>query len=118
MPPAGSRGLQVLVAIYLISPSASYQFMELVEVRACHTEPSSTCTRSLARPPGAAQRGVAWRADQAAWPPKDASQGPPALSPQGHAADTYTEFAEQNREALQQIPPPLVALNYYKSGDL
>lgn len=57
----------VLVAIYLISPSASYQFMELVE---------------------------------------------------GHAADTYTEFAEQNREALQQIPPPLVALNYYKSGDL
>ncbi len=33
---------------------------------------------------------------------------------QEHAADTYAEFAEQNREALQSIPPPLVALNYYK----
>ncbi|KAL4447289.1 hypothetical protein ABPG77_007322 [Micractinium sp. CCAP 211/92] len=57
----------MLIVIYLISPSASYQFMEIVE---------------------------------------------------GHAVDTYTEFAEQNREVLQQIPPPLVALNYYKSGDL
>ncbi|PRW56883.1 plastid terminal oxidase [Chlorella sorokiniana] len=57
----------VLVAIYLVSPSASYQFMEMVEE---------------------------------------------------HAADTYAEFAEQNREQLQGIPPPLVALNYYKSGDL
>lgn len=36
--------------------------------------------------------------------------------PQDHAADTYAEFAEQNREALQGIPPPLVALNYYKVG--
>lgn len=56
-----------LVLIYLISPAASYQFMEMVE---------------------------------------------------GHAADTYAEFAEQNRERLQAIPPPLVALAYYKSGDL
>ncbi|PSC72507.1 plastid terminal oxidase isoform B [Micractinium conductrix] len=57
----------VLVVIYLISPSASYQFMEMVE---------------------------------------------------GHAADTYAEFAAQNKEPMQAIPPPLVALNYYKSGDL
>jgi len=37
---------------------------------------------------------------------------------ENHAADTYTEFAEQNLELLKSIPPPLVALNYYKSGDL
>lgn len=48
----------------------------------------------------------------------DTHPSPPAPPSQGHAADTYSEFAEQNREALQQIPPPLVALNYYKSGDL
>jgi len=35
-----------------------------------------------------------------------------------HATDTYSVFAEQNKEILQTIPPPLVALNYYKSGDL
>ena len=35
-----------------------------------------------------------------------------------HATDTYTVFAEQNKEILKTIPPPLVALNYYKSGDL
>lgn len=35
-----------------------------------------------------------------------------------HAADTYSEFAEQNEELLKTIPPPLVALNYYKAGDL
>lgn len=35
-----------------------------------------------------------------------------------HASDTYSVFAEQNKEILQTIPPPLVALNYYKSGDL
>ena len=37
---------------------------------------------------------------------------------QGHAADTYAEFAQQNRERLEAIPPPLVALAYYRSGDL
>lgn len=37
---------------------------------------------------------------------------------QHHAYDTYAEFAEQNAELLKSIPPPLVALNYYKSGDL
>lgn len=36
---------------------------------------------------------------------------------QGHATDTYTEFAEQNKELLATMPPPLVALNYYKSGE-
>lgn len=43
---------------------------------------------------------------------------PFCLLPQGHAADTYAEFAEQNEALLRTIPPPLVALNYYKSGDL
>jgi ubiquinol oxidase len=57
----------VLIGMYLISPSASYAFCELVE---------------------------------------------------NHATDTYTEFAEQNKEKLKAIPPPLVALNYYKGGDL
>ncbi|KAI3428133.1 hypothetical protein D9Q98_006516 [Chlorella vulgaris] len=56
-----------LVVIYLISPAASYQFMEMVE---------------------------------------------------GHAADTYAQFAAENKDMLETIPPPLVALNYYKSGDL
>lgn len=37
---------------------------------------------------------------------------------QNHAVDTYAEFVEQNEELLRSIPPPLVALNYYKSGDL
>lgn len=37
---------------------------------------------------------------------------------ENHAVDTYTVFSEQNKEVLQSIPPPLVALNYYKSGDL
>ena len=37
---------------------------------------------------------------------------------QHHASDTYSEFAEQNEELLKTIPPPLVALNYYKAGDL
>lgn len=32
--------------------------------------------------------------------------------------DTYSVFAEQNKDLLSTIPPPLVALNYYKSGDL
>lgn len=36
---------------------------------------------------------------------------------QGHATDTYTQFAEQNEEVLKSLPPPLVALNYYKSGE-
>ncbi len=37
---------------------------------------------------------------------------------QGHAVDTYGQFVEENAELLKSIPPPLVALNYYKSGDL
>ncbi len=37
---------------------------------------------------------------------------------QGHAVDTYDEFVESNREKLQSLPPPLVALKYYKGGDL
>ena len=37
---------------------------------------------------------------------------------QGHAVDTYDEFVEANKEKLQNLPPPLVALKYYKGGDL
>lgn len=57
----------LLIAVYLVSPSQSYAFMELVE---------------------------------------------------NHAVCSYAEFAEENAELLRGIPPPLVALNYYKSGDL
>ena len=39
-------------------------------------------------------------------------------SVQGHASDTYAEFVVENEERLKQLPPPLVALEYYKSGDL
>ncbi|PNW85119.1 hypothetical protein CHLRE_03g172500v5 [Chlamydomonas reinhardtii] len=35
-----------------------------------------------------------------------------------HAADTYSAFVERNRTALADIPPPLVALQYYYSDDL
>lgn len=37
---------------------------------------------------------------------------------QGHATDTYDEFVAENTEQLKALPPPLVALEYYKSGDL
>ena len=32
--------------------------------------------------------------------------------------DTYAQFTEQNRDILKSLPPPLVALEYYKGGDL
>jgi len=37
---------------------------------------------------------------------------------QGHATDTYDTFIVENKELLRSLPPPLVALEYYKSGDL
>jgi ubiquinol oxidase len=35
-----------------------------------------------------------------------------------HAADTYAEFVEANADLLKQLPPPAVALEYYKGDDL
>eukprot|EP00197_Chlamydomonas_leiostraca_P009674 CAMPEP_0202865230 /NCGR_PEP_ID=MMETSP1391-20130828/5395_1 /ASSEMBLY_ACC=CAM_ASM_000867 /TAXON_ID=1034604 /ORGANISM="Chlamydomonas leiostraca, Strain SAG 11-49" /LENGTH=443 /DNA_ID=CAMNT_0049545039 /DNA_START=93 /DNA_END=1424 /DNA_ORIENTATION=+ len=35
-----------------------------------------------------------------------------------HAADTYEEFLEENRDMLATLPPPMVALNYYRNQDL
>jgi ubiquinol oxidase len=32
--------------------------------------------------------------------------------------DTYEEFVDENEELLKSLPPPLVALEYYKAGDL
>lgn len=32
--------------------------------------------------------------------------------------DTYGEFADANEELLKTLPPPMVALNYYRAGDL
>ena len=32
--------------------------------------------------------------------------------------DTYEEFVEENAELLKTLPPPVVALEYYKNGDL
>jgi len=37
---------------------------------------------------------------------------------EGHAVDTYDEFVESNKAKLEKLPPPLVALKYYKGGDL
>lgn len=39
------------------------------------------------------------------------------LSPCVHA-DTYVEFVRSNEELLKKLPPPAVAVSYYKSGDL
>nr|QKY15004.1 plastid terminal oxidase (PTOX) [Polytomella parva] len=35
-----------------------------------------------------------------------------------HAYDTYAAFVEVNRDLLKQIPPPMVALSYYRTKDL
>lgn len=35
-----------------------------------------------------------------------------------HAMDTYATFVEQNSALLKTIPPPMVAIQYYKAGDL
>ena len=137
---------RALVLIYLISPAASYQFMEMVEVGggssagwgcdgpgqrtlASCLSPGTPSLCALEPPrPGLAPhpaRGmqVSWRVHTCLprthpLAPAPAPPAPPLPMRQGHAADTYAEFAEQNRERLQAIPPPLVALAYYKSGDL
>lgn len=35
-----------------------------------------------------------------------------------HAVDTYAEFVDANKELLKTLPPPVVALEYYKGEDL
>ena len=37
---------------------------------------------------------------------------------QHHATDTYAEFVVENEELLKSLPPPVVALEYYRGGDL
>lgn len=37
---------------------------------------------------------------------------------EAHAVDTYTTFVAENREQLRRLPPPSVATDYYKFGDL
>jgi ubiquinol oxidase len=37
---------------------------------------------------------------------------------ESHAVDTYTTFCQENKERLQSLPPPPVAVSYYASGDL
>lgn len=36
---------------------------------------------------------------------------------EAHAVDTYGEFADANEELLKSLPPPMVAAQYYLSGD-
>ena len=36
---------------------------------------------------------------------------------EGHATDTYDQFAEENKGALKALAPPRVALEYYRSAD-
>lgn len=35
-----------------------------------------------------------------------------------HASDTYSVFLEQNKDILAKIPPPTVAVHYYRNKDL
>eukprot|EP00879_Flechtneria_rotunda_P021135 GHRR01022266.1.p1 GENE.GHRR01022266.1~~GHRR01022266.1.p1 ORF type:complete len:381 (+),score=127.88 GHRR01022266.1:464-1606(+) len=35
-----------------------------------------------------------------------------------HAADTYEQFVESNRQLLAELPPPIVAAEYYRNSDL
>jgi ubiquinol oxidase len=37
---------------------------------------------------------------------------------EAHAVDTYTEFAESNKELLQSLEAPAVAKEYYENADL
>ena len=37
---------------------------------------------------------------------------------EAHAVDTYTEFAESNKETLKSLPPPFVAKTYYEGPDM
>ena len=37
---------------------------------------------------------------------------------EAHAVDTYAQFAEQNKEALRELPAPRIARRYYEEGDL
>lgn len=37
---------------------------------------------------------------------------------EGHAVDTYGEFVDANEKLLKQMPPPYVALSYYRGSDL
>lgn len=37
---------------------------------------------------------------------------------ENHASDTYSEFVVENEALLKSIPPPWVAVNYYKNEDL
>jgi hypothetical protein len=46
-----------------------------------------------------------------------AASSPPAGSPAAAAA-AAAEFAQANKETLRQLPPPRIALEYYKGQDL
>lgn len=35
-----------------------------------------------------------------------------------HAVDTYGQFADENKELLQSLPPSPAALAYYENDDL
>lgn len=37
---------------------------------------------------------------------------------EAHAVDTYGEFVDANTEKLKGLPPPVVAVEYYMTGDL
>ena len=37
---------------------------------------------------------------------------------EAHAVDTYTTFVKVNKQRLSELPPPSVAVSYYKYGDL
>ena len=45
---------------------------------------------------------------------------PPAAAEliEAHAVDTYSQFLDENEEALRKLPPPRVAKLYYEADDM
>lgn len=37
---------------------------------------------------------------------------------EAHAVDTYSQFLDENEEALRKLPPPRVAKLYYEADDM
>ena len=37
---------------------------------------------------------------------------------EAHAVDTYSEFAESNKELMMTMPPPVIAKKYYEADDM
>lgn len=134
----------VLIAFYLVSPRMAYNFMQRVELHAadtyCEQRPLGLCRLIESRNGGpslcmpvagaeawsvpASQRRCAMTCSQLL--PAQARFAPPSVhacslpcpAPCRRRRAPAAAFVERNRTALADIPPPLVALQYYYSDDL